>query len=46
LLSVLAIISLFDHYLWTSYFGLVLWWVTIGIGVKYLYFSEKNTFLL
>ncbi|OGY48968.1 MAG: hypothetical protein A3B89_02985 [Candidatus Buchananbacteria bacterium RIFCSPHIGHO2_02_FULL_40_13] len=28
------IIGLFDHYLWTNYFGLMLFWLIIGLALK------------
>lgn len=31
LIVVLLLIGLFDHYLWTSYFGQSLWWVVFGL---------------
>lgn len=40
----LLMIGLFDHYLWTSYFGLMLFWLTIGLSLKnfsHMGFLEK-----
>ncbi|MBI4090531.1 MAG: hypothetical protein HY422_00740 [Candidatus Komeilibacteria bacterium] len=34
LVAVLLVIGLFDHYLWTSYFGQSLWWVVFGAAVS------------
>jgi len=35
LISVL-IISLFDHYFWTFYFGVIIFWLILGLNLKYL----------
>lgn len=34
LMILLASIGLFDHYLWTSYFGQSLWWAVFGLAVS------------
>lgn len=34
LVAMLLVIGLFDHYLWTSYFGQSLWWVVFGLAVS------------
>jgi len=30
----IIIIMVFDHYLWTSYFGIILWWLLLGLWLK------------
>lgn len=42
LLLTLLIIGLFDHYLWTSYFGLILWWLILGFVLKLNYFKNES----
>ena len=34
LLFVLLLIALFDHYLWTLYFGAMLWWLVLAFSYK------------
>jgi O-antigen ligase len=34
LLFVLLLIALFDHYLWTLYFGTMLWWLVLAFSYK------------
>ncbi|MFH1030828.1 MAG: O-antigen ligase family protein [bacterium] len=34
LLVFLLILMLFDHYFWSLYFGVILWWITIGILIS------------
>ncbi len=30
----LLVLMMFDHYLWTQYFGVMLWWLCLGMFVK------------
>ena len=39
----LLVISLFDHYLWTLYFGIILFWLVLGVGQKALDNSFDKT---
>ncbi len=36
----LLVIMIFDHYLWTLYFGIILWWLGLGLWLKQI--SSKN----
>jgi O-antigen ligase len=38
----LFIIMLFDHYLWTSHFGLLFFWLILGLFVKTINSIDKN----
>jgi O-antigen ligase len=33
-LLVILFISLFDHYFWTIYFGLMIFWLVLGLNLK------------
>ncbi|MFA6255061.1 MAG: O-antigen ligase family protein [Patescibacteria group bacterium] len=41
LISVL-IISLFDHYFWTFYFGVMIFWLILGLNLRQLNFRNKD----
>lgn len=32
--GIFLVIGLFDHFLWTSYFGMSLWWIALGLAAK------------
>lgn len=34
LLFALGFMALFDHYLWSLYFGVMLWWLVWGLGIR------------
>jgi O-antigen ligase len=40
ILLALAVISFFDHYLWTLYFGVMLFWLGLGLSLKSQLFSN------
>jgi O-antigen ligase len=45
ILSILAIIMIFDHYLWSLHFGILFFWIIIGFIYKNLinvYGESKN----
>ncbi|MBN1326079.1 O-antigen ligase family protein, partial [Candidatus Falkowbacteria bacterium] len=33
----ILIIMIFDHYLWTLYFGIILWWLCLGLWLKQIF---------
>lgn len=39
----ILVVGLFDHYLWTLYFGIILFWLVLGVGQKALDNSFDKT---
>ena len=39
-LSSILIIGLFDHYFWTLYFGVMIFWLIVGLNLKLLKLAD------